>query len=156
MDGFDKLDAQFVALRKRVSSDVDELARKVGERTVAPTAKRKAGRLKVDGDAIASHIIVRKARSGAILTTDMRGMRARAVSLLERGGVVDTEIQPKHGWALGPGAGGGHPVARVTTARIYRSRKFLEGARDERLDEFGQELRDELVHLFEMVGFEVT
>jgi hypothetical protein len=55
---------------------------------------------------------VRKIRGGARLTSKLRGVRARAVGLLEFGGTVRQAITPHNKKALMiPGSA--HPIARV-------------------------------------------
>jgi hypothetical protein len=144
-DGFDRTAREFKEVRRRITKDLVEVERQAAEHTVLPEAKHNASRYKVAGDSLGSHLVVRKARSGPQLTTNFRGIRARAAGLLEFGGTVRTEIRPVRKRAL---LVNGQPIAIVRTARVYRARHYLTDAAHGRLDEFGEHVRDAIVDFF--------
>lgn len=145
LDGFDRTAAEFREVRRRLTKDLVEVERQAAERAVLPAAKQSASRFKVAGESIGSHLVVRKLRSGPQLTTNFRGIRARAAGLTEFGGTIRTPILPKKGRAL---VVNGHPVANVRTIRHYRARHYLTDAAHAQLGEFGERVRDDIVEFF--------
>jgi hypothetical protein len=142
---------EFKEVRRRVATDLALVEQAAAEATVLPAAKASASRFKVDGESIGTRVIVRKSAKGPYLTTNMRGIRARAASLLEFGGKVKTPIMPKHKARSGrPGAllVNGSPRATVRSVRHYRARRYLRDAVDERLEAFGEHVRDAIVDFF--------
>jgi hypothetical protein len=151
MDGVDRTAREFRDVRRRITRELDEVERRAAEQSVLPEAKLKAGRFSVDGESVGSHLVVRRARNGPELTTNLRGIRARAAGLLEFGGTVRTPIVPTKKKAL---LVNGHPVAIVRNARHYRAHQYLTDAAHASLDEFGGNVRDRIVEFFD--AFEIT
>jgi hypothetical protein len=145
VDGLDRTSREFKEVRRRIARELADVEAQAAERTVLPTAKRAANRYKVDGEPIGSHLVVRRRARGPELTTNFRGIRARAAGLLERGGTVKTPILPKKAKALNIN---GSPRAAVRSARHYRARLFLQDSVDEQLHTFGEHVRDAIVDFF--------
>lgn len=140
-------------VRARIARRSDELAVESAEQTILPDARRRASHLKIAGTPIAGALVVRRRRAAAVITTKLRGTKAQAAGLLEFGGTVRKPILPKRKRALA--FGGGHPVARVRTARHYRAQRYMTGAVDAKLGAFGEDLRDRIVDVFRLEGFDV-
>jgi hypothetical protein len=100
VDGLERTSREFKAVRQQVTRDLRAIEVRAAEETVLPAAKSRAARFKVEGEDVGQHVIVRKSAAGPYLTTNFRGMLARAAGLLERGGTVKTPIVPKNGRAL--------------------------------------------------------
>lgn len=149
----DRTTRAFRDVRRQISRDFDQVQADAAEKTVLPEAKRRAHGLRVEGQSTAAMLVVRKRRTAPFMTTRFRGRKARAAGLQEFGGTVRTEIRPRHRKAV---VVNGQPVAVVRTAREYRGQKFMFGAVDARMDEFGREVRESLVDVFFRQGFEVS
>lgn len=145
VDGLDRTMREFKEVRRRIATELAQVEQAAAEHAVLPEAKAKAARFKIAGENLAGHVIVRKAAKGPYLTTNMRGIRARAAGLLEYGGTVRTPVLPKKRKAL---LINGSPRASVRNARHYRGRHYLASAADERLGEFGAHVRDAIVDFF--------
>lgn len=143
----------FRDVRREIARGFDQIQAEAAEKTVLPEAKRRASGLRVEGSSTAAALVVRKRRTAPFMTTRFRGRKARAAGLQEFGGTVRTEIRPRKKKAV---VVNGQPVAVVRTAREYRARKFMFGAVDSKMDEFGAEVRDGLVDVFFRQGFEVV
>jgi hypothetical protein len=81
-----------------------------------------------------------------VLTTRLRGTKARAVGLLEFGGTRPTSSNRdprRRSWG-----GGGHPTGRVTAPRTYRAQRFLQGAVDAKRPQIADEIRDQVIRAF--------
>lgn len=113
-----------------------------GERTILPKARRgMAGKAPV----AASQLVVKALASDGYLTVASK-REGRKVGLLNFGGQVREPIVPKDKKAL---AFGGIVVSQVNRTRRYRGSHFLEKARDEGLQEFGQALLPEILLAFQ-------
>lgn len=154
LEGLEATERAFRDVRTQVARGADAEAVQAAKLTIMPAAKRRAGNLKVAGASIAESLYIRRIRGGARLTTRLRGIRGRAVGLLEFGGTVHAPIRARKRKAIFiPGSA--HPVSVVRTAREYRARRFMVGAKEEKLGAFERELRDRIVGFFERQGFEV-
>ena len=155
IDGVEKIDRAFKDVRARVTRSMRDMTAAAAQETVLPGAQRRASGLAVDDQPVRTRLTIVKGRgNSAVLTTKFRGLRARAVGLQEFGGTVRTPIVPKRSKALN--VGGPHPVAIVRNARHYRARLFMTHAADAASDEFGADLRDRLVDVFRLEGFDIT
>jgi hypothetical protein len=153
VEGLERTDRAFKDVRNRAARNLREIQQHAAEEEVLPRAKRKASGLKVAGQSAPGRFVITKGlRNSVVLTTSLRGVRARAVGLIEFGGTVHTPILPKKKKAL---AFGGRFAAKVTTVRHYRARLYMTKARDEGLRAFGENVRDRLVGEFAAEGFEV-
>lgn len=154
LDDFERTDQAFRDTRTRIARRLRAIVKASAEQTVLPAARQRAAALKVAGELVSTRLVIRAGRgNSAVLTTSARGVRARAIRLLEFGGTVSTPIRPRRRRALA--FGGQHPIARVTNARHYRARLFLTHAARERQDAFARAVRDGLVGEFDQAGFEV-
>jgi hypothetical protein len=117
-----------------------------GENVALPEARRRAGALKIAGVPIATTLTVRARSNDAVLTTRLRGSKARGVGLLEFGGTRTDVIKPKGKKALA--FGGGHPVANVTTPRRYHAQRFLTGAVNAKRGEIRDAIQEEVMRAF--------
>lgn len=112
-----------------------------GERTILPKARRgMTGKTPV----VASQLIVKALASDGYLTVRTT-KEGRKVGLLNFGGEVKAPIVPTDKKAI---AFGGIVVSQVNKARRYRGAHFLEKARDEGLDDFGQALLGDILLAF--------
>lgn len=154
VEDVERTEQAFKDVRNRIARSMRDLVAAAGEQTVLPQAQRGAAGLEIDDQPIGARLAIVKGRgNSAVLTTRFRGLRSRAVGLLEFGGTVRTEIRPKGKKALS--FGGGHPVAVVRTARQYRARLFMTDAASEARDEFGADVRDRLVDVYALEGFDI-
>ena len=141
---------------KRARRDIYKRTRSgmkhAGERTILPKARRgMTGKTPV----VASQLVVKTTAQDAFLTA--RSVKeGRKVGLLNYGGELDDPSVPKRARSKaksprGPKAlaFGGIVVSQVSKARRFRGSHFLEKARDEGLDEFGQALLPEILLAFE-------
>lgn len=133
------------ASRRDVARRLRELQQQAAQDKILPAAKRNSQSLNIGGEAVAGTLVITKA-STPVLTTRLRGIRGRALGLLEFGGTVRTQILPKRKQALS--FGGQHPVSRVRTVRHYRARKVLSRAVASQYPEFAEDLRDRIVTVF--------
>jgi hypothetical protein len=113
-----------------------------GERTILPKARRG---MTANTPVVASQLVVKTTASDGYLTAS-RAKEGRKIGLLNFGGQVREPILPKDKKAL---SFGGIVVSQVNRARRYRGSHFLEKARDEGLQEFGQALLPEILLAFE-------
>lgn len=153
VDGVEKTERAYRDVRNRVARDLTALEQQAAEREVLPAAKAFASNLSVAGKRVASTLVVRKQRSAPYITTSMRGVRGRAVGLQEYGGTVKTPIRPRagrQGRDRRPPALriGGQFRSVVRTERHYRAHRFMGRAVDDRLESFGQAVRDGIVSFF--------
>jgi hypothetical protein len=141
-----------------------------GERTILPKARRGVTRRT---PVVASQLIVKTTTTDGYLTA-RTVKQGRKIGLLNFGGTVDAPIVPKAAQkkiaATGTRGGaykgeiggrkfnfrgkraiafGGIVVSQVNKARRYRGSHFLEKARDEGLEEFGQALLPSILMAFE-------
>lgn len=142
-------------VRRTIARRSDELAVESAVHTILPEARRRASRLRIAGDSLAAALVVRRRRAAAVITTTLRGTKARAAGLLEFGGTVRAPIEPK-GRKRALAFGGQHPVARVRTARHYRAQHYMTASVQSQLDEFGGDLRDRIVEVFRLEGFDIV
>lgn len=152
VEGVERTTREFREVRRQLATDLSDLEAGVAERTVLPEAQRRASGLRVEGQPVAASLVVRKRRSAPYMTTRLRGKRGRAVGLLEYGGTVRTVIRPRTKQAL---TINGELRSVVRAARHYRGREFMSGAVDERLGQFGREVREEIVDRFFRPRFEI-
>jgi hypothetical protein len=145
LDGFDRTAREFRAVRQRVKRELVEVERQAAEQprcSRTPSARPPA---QDRGESLGAHLVVRKRASGPYLTTNLRGMRARAAGLIEFGGTVRTPIVPQ---AQEGAADQRQPPRDRPQRRHYRAHHYLQDAASERLGEFGEHVRDAIVDFF--------
>jgi hypothetical protein len=146
VDGLDRTAREFKEVRRRVARELADVEARAAEQDRAarrPSARRTGTRSTASRSA--AHLVVRRRARGPELTTNFRGIRARAAGLIEHGGTVKTPILPKKAKALNIN---GSPRAAVRTARHYRAHRFLQDSVDEQLHMFGEHVRDAIVDFF--------
>jgi hypothetical protein len=142
----------FKRARRTINDHVKRALLEVGERVVLPTARAKAAKYKVEGQAIADTLMIRTTARSGYIASRLRGRRNRAIGLLEYGGVVTTTIRPRHdsqsdrpAAVLTPWG----PKALVSGERRYTGRFFLTHAVEEKADDIAQGMLPELLKAFE-------
>lgn len=148
----EKATEEFKQARRDVNKRMREGLKRAGEKVALPAAKRNASHLRVEGQSVASSLIIRATSRDAYLTTRLNRKKGRAVGLQEYGGIVSTKIIPKKGNRAV--VVNGQPVAYVDTPRHYKGQKFMTRAVESNRQRIGEAVRDELMHAFDGLDWE--
>lgn len=131
----------FKAARRDIYRRQRSGTKRAGEQTILPRGRREmAGHTPVG----VSQLVVKTTSTTGFLTVANK-KQGRIVGLLNFGGTVKAPLVPKRKKAI---AFGNVVVAEVDTPRHYRGLHFLEKARDEGLQEFGEALLPALLEAF--------
>lgn len=141
IDADQAIDA-FKAARRDISRRARSGTKRAGEQTILPRGRRGVGG---HTPVSPSQLIVKTTSTTGFLTVAGK-KQGRIVGLLNYGGTVSAPIVPKKKKAV---SFGGVVVSQVTAPRHYRGLHFLEKARDEGLEEFGQALLPNILAAFE-------
>ena len=147
----EKVSDEFKQAQREMRGRLKEGLQRAGEKVALPEARRRAGGLKVGGTSIATTLVVRPRSRDAVLTTTMRGKKARAVGLLEFGGTVSSRIEPKRKRALTVGDG---IVAHVESPRTYKPKLFMTSAVEAKQREIRVAVTEEVMKAFEGLDVE--
>lgn len=141
-----KATEEFKQARREMNARLKLALEKAGKRVVLPAAKRGAGHLRVEGVNVASALVIRARSTSAVLTTSLRGKKARAVGLMEYGGTVRAPVLPKKKKAV---VVNGQPIAAMTTPRHYTGKHFMTTAVQSNLPQTERVILEEIMQAFD-------